>query len=84
MQTQIEVQQREDTRYCVAERMKFVLPDLLDSRERARALVKGPNDVREFFSDNSDLSGIFGRVAAPIDLRTSKAESFSSQLIQSC
>ena len=47
---------------------------------------EGQVDVWEMFSDNSYLSAILDRqglqVAAPIDLRTKKAESFSPQLIQ--
>ena len=46
----------------------------------------GQIDVGEMFSDNSYLSAILDQqglqVAAPIDLRTKKAESFSPQLIQ--
>ena len=65
--------------------------ELPDSRERARAPVLWLScecqiDVWEMFSDNSFLSAILDRqglqVAAPIDLRTKKAESFSPQLIQ--
>ena len=45
---------------------------------------EGQIDVREMFSDNSYLSAILDRqglqVAAPIDFRTKKAESFSAQL----
>ena len=151
IQTHLEVQQREDIRRDLAERMKFVTPDLRagehvfhwqedpskiqqgrksrrwlkveimavistgatifqenirkpkrpldtvdleelpDSRERARAPAlwlscEGQIDVRELFSDNSNLSAILDRqrrqVAASIDLRTKKAESFSPQLIQ--
>ena len=145
MQTYLGVQQREDIRRYLAERVKFVPPDLSsgywqevpskiqqgrksgkwlrveiiavntgatifranisklrrplhtvdleelpDSRERARAPVlwhscEGQIDVWVMFSDNSYLSAILGRqglqVAAPIDLRTKKAESFSPQLI---
>ena len=44
-------------------------------------------DVWELLSDNSHFSAILDRqgllVAAPIDLRTKKAESFSPQLLQS-
>ena len=67
------------------------LEELPDSRERAGAPVmwlscEGQIDVWEMFSDNSDLSAILDRrglqVAAPIDLRTKKAESFSPQLMQ--
>ena len=47
---------------------------------------EGQIDVVEIFSDNSYMSAIFDReglqVAAPIDLRTNKTESFSPQLIQ--
>ena len=47
---------------------------------------EGQRDVWEMFSDNSYLSAIFDRqglqVAAPIDLRTKKAEIFSPQLSQ--
>ena len=47
---------------------------------------EGQTDVWEMFSDNSYLSAILDRqglqVAAPIDLRTKKAESFSPQLSQ--
>ena len=47
---------------------------------------EGPKDVWEMFSDNSFLSAFLDRqglqVAAPVDLRTKKAESFSPQLIQ--
>ena len=47
---------------------------------------EGQIDVWEMFYDTSSLSAILDRqrlqVAAPIDLRTKKAESFSPQLIQ--
>ena len=47
---------------------------------------EGQMDVWEMFSDTSYLSAILDRqglqVAAPIDLRTKKAESFSPQLVQ--
>ena len=47
---------------------------------------EGEVGVWEMFSDNSYLSAILDQqglqVAAPIDLRTKKAESFSPQLIQ--
>ena len=67
------------------------LEELPDSREQAGAPVlwlscEGQKDVWEMFSDNSFLSAILDRqglqVAAPIDLRTKKAESFSPQLLQ--
>ena len=67
------------------------LEKLADSRERAGAFVlwlsyEGQMDVWEPFSDKSYLSAIFDRqgllVAAPIDLGTKKAESFSLQLLQ--
>ena len=67
------------------------LEELPNSRERARAPVLwlscgGQIDVCEMFSDNSHLSAILDRqaphVAAPTDLRTTKAESSSPQLIQ--
>ena len=67
------------------------LEDLADSRERLGAPVlwlscEGQVDVWEMFSGNSYLSAILDRqgfqVAAPIDLRTKKVESFSPQLIQ--
>ena len=67
------------------------LEELQDSRKRAKALVlwlscEGQIDGWEMFSDNSFLSAILDRqelqVAAPIDLRTKKAESFSPQPIQ--
>ena len=65
------------------------LEELPDSRERAGALwlsCEGQIDVWEMFSDNSYLSAVLDRqglqFAAPIDLRTKKAESFSPQLIQ--
>ena len=64
------------------------LDELPDSRERAGAPVlwlscEGQIDVLEMFSDNFLLCAIQGlQVAAPIDLRTKKAESFSPQLIQ--
>ena len=66
------------------------LEELPDSRERTRAPVlslfcESQIDVLELFSDNY-LSAILDRqgilVAAPIDLRTKKAESFSPQLLQ--
>ena len=45
-------------------------------------------DVWEPFSDKSYLNAIFDRqrlmVAAPVDLRTKKAESFSPQALQGC
>ena len=47
---------------------------------------EGQKDVWELFSDNSYLSAILDRqglpVAAPVDLRTKKTESFSPQLLQ--
>ena len=67
------------------------LEELPDSREREGAPVlwlpcEGQIDVWELFSDNSYLSAIFDRqgllVAAPVDLRTKMAESFSSQMLQ--
>ena len=67
------------------------LEELPDSCERTRALAlwlscEGQTDVWELFSGNSYLSAIFDRqgllVAAPIDLGTKKAESFSRQLLQ--
>ena len=67
------------------------LDEILDSRERSRALVmwlscENQIDVREMSSDNSCLSAILDRqrleVAAPVDLRTKKTESFSPQLRQ--
>ena len=67
------------------------LEELPDSRERTGALVlwlscEGQMNVWELFSDNSYLSAILDRqgllVAAPVDLRTKKAESFSPQLLQ--
>ena len=157
VKTHLEVQQREDIRRDLAERMKFVPPDLRegeqvfywqedpsqiqqgrksgkrlkvtiiavkgpmvvistgasmfqvntsklrrpldtvdleelpDSRERTGAPVlwlscEGQIDVRELFSDNSYLSAILDRqglmVAAPVDLRTEKAESVSPRLLQ--
>ena len=49
---------------------------------------EGQTDVVELFSDNAYLSAILDRqgllVAAPMDLRTKKAESFSPQLFQGC
>ena len=62
------------------------MEELRDSRERAGTPVlwlscEGQMDVWEMFSDNSYLSAILDRqgfqVAAPIDLRTKRAESFS-------
>ena len=67
------------------------LEELPDSRERAGAPVlwlscEGQIDVWEMSPDNSYLSAILDRqglqVAAPVDLRTKKAESFSPQLSQ--
>ena len=67
------------------------LEELPDSREREGAPVlwlscESQIEVWEMFSENSYLSAIIGRqglqVAAPIDLRTKMAESFSPQLIQ--
>ena len=67
------------------------LEELLDSLERAGAPVlwlscEGQIDVWEMFSDNSYSSAILDRqglqVAAPIGLRTKKAEHFSPQLTQ--
>ena len=47
---------------------------------------EGQREVWELFSDNSYLSAILDRqgllVAAPVELRTKKAESFSPQLLQ--
>ena len=65
--------------------------ELPDSRERTESRVlwffcEGQQDVRELFSDNFYLSAILDRqvllVAAPIDLRTRKAEGFSPHLLQ--
>ena len=67
------------------------LEELPDSRERTGAPVlwlscEGQIDVWELFSDNSYLSAIFDRqglmVAAPVDVRTKKAENFSQQALQ--
>ena len=67
------------------------LEELPDSRERTSAPVlwlscEGQADVWEICSDNSYLSAILDRqgllVAAPIDLRTKKAENFTPQLLQ--
>ena len=67
------------------------LEELLDSHERVGAPVlwlscEGQVNVWELFSDNSNLSAILDRqgllVAAPVDLRTKKAESFWPQLTQ--
>ena len=113
MKTHLEVQQREDIRRDLAERMKFVPPDLRAGenvfywkedwgQNPARTdiwhmvvAIKGPNKrtwsmallrVWRMFSDNSYLSAILDRqgllVAAPVDLRTKKAENFTSQLLQ--
>ena len=157
MRTHLEVQQREDIRRDLSERMKFVPPDLRagenvfywqddpsniqqgrksgnwskvasiaikgsvavihtgstifsakkrnirrpldtvdleelpDSRERTGAPVQwlsceGQADVWETFSDNSGLSAILDRqgllVAAPIDVRTKKADNFTPRLLQ--
>ena len=66
------------------------LEELPDSRERTGALVlwlscEGQIDFWELFCDNSFLSAILDRqglmVAAPVDLRTKKAESFSPTAI---
>ena len=65
--------------------------ELPDSRERTGVPVlwlscKGQADVWEMFSDTSHLSAILDRqrhlVAAPIDLRTKKADSLTPQLLQ--
>ena len=65
------------------------LEELPDSHEREGALVlwlscEGQADVWSCSLDNSYLSAILDRqglqVAAPIDLRTKQAESFSPQL----
>ena len=67
------------------------LEELPDSFERTGARVlwlscNGQMDVLELFSENSDLSAIIDRqglmVAAPVDLRTKKAQSFSLQALQ--
>ena len=67
------------------------LEKLQDSRERTGAPVlwlsfEGQKGVWELFSDNSYLSAILDRqglsVAAPVDLRTKKRESFWPQLSQ--
>ena len=66
------------------------LEELPDSRERTGAPVlwlscERQMDVWELFSDKSYLSAILDRqglwVAAPVDLRTKKTESFSPQLL---
>ena len=65
--------------------------DLEKTRERTRAPVlrlscEGQADVWDMFSDNSSLSAFLDRqglqVAAPIDLRTKKAEHFTPELLQ--
>ena len=67
------------------------MEELPDSRERTGAPVlwlscEGQIDVWELFCDNSFSSALLDRqgliVAAPVDLRTKKAESFSPQLLQ--
>ena len=67
------------------------LGELTDSRERIGELVlwlscEGQIYVWELFSDISHLSAILDRqgllVAATVDLRTKKTESFSPQLLQ--
>ena len=67
------------------------MEDLPDSRERTGAPVpwlscEDQTDVWELFSVDSYLSAILDRqglmVAAPVDLRTKKVESFSPQLLQ--
>ena len=67
------------------------LEELPNSRERIGAPVlwlscEGQTGVWELFSDNSYQSAILVRqglsVAAPVDLRTKKAKSFSPQLLQ--
>ena len=67
------------------------LEELRDSCERIGAPVlwlscEGQIDVWELFYDNSYLSAILDRqgskVAAPVDLRRKKAESFSPQALQ--
>ena len=67
------------------------LEELPDSSERTGALVfwlscERQIDVWELFSDNFYLSAILVRqgfmVAAPVDLRTKKAEHFSQQAMQ--
>ena len=54
--------------------------------ERSRLSCEGPADVLEVFSDESYLSAILDRqgllVAAPIDLRTKKAQKSTPQLLQ--
>ena len=56
MKTHLEVQQRENIRRDLAERMKFVPPDL-----RAGDDVEGQMVVCELFSDNSYLNAILDR-----------------------
>ena len=67
------------------------LEDLPDSRDHTRApalwlFCEGRTNVWELFSDNAYLSAVFDRqglsVAAPVELRTKKTESFSPQLLQ--
>ena len=67
------------------------LEELPDWRERATAPVLELNceeqaNVWEMFSDNSYLSAILDRqgllVAAPIDVRTKKADNLTPQLLQ--
>ena len=69
----------------------WTLEELPDSRERTGAPVlwlscEGQIDVWELSSDISHLSAILNRqgllVAAPVDLRTKKTESFSPLLLQ--
>ena len=73
------------------DRWTLYLEELPDSRERSGAPVlrfscEGQIDVRELLSDISYLNTILDRqglmVAAPIDLRTKTAESFSPQAPQ--
>ena len=67
------------------------LEELPDSRERTGAPAlwlscESQIDVWELFSDNAFLSAVLDRqglsVAAPVELRTKKTESFSPQLLQ--
>ena len=67
-----------------------VVEELPDSRERTRTPVvwlscEGQADVWEMFADNSHMSAILDRqgllVAAPMYLRTKKAEHFTPQLL---
>ena len=83
MRTHLEVEQREDIRRDLAERMKLVPPDLRPGEDvfhwqehpGGNHCCQGPYGCHQYWHDN--FQGLL--VATPEDLRTKKAESFSPE-----